>query len=169
MSTINIFRWSSSILNSEPSSDVIQLEELSTMSLYDSVWQVEKSSIIYQHQLSTLGSKENRAVVIIYYHISIPSGINLDCCSMHPTIMEIDKKKQFQCNGGLNLCPCPWDINLVIYWLTDNLSYQGWAKNKSSFFENRIFLVLSLHCTFNFVRKVYLSLFQLQFCVQQLN
>ena len=32
-----MFRWSSSILNPEPASDVIQFEELGTMSLYNSL------------------------------------------------------------------------------------------------------------------------------------
>ena len=30
--------------------------------------------------------------------------------------------KQFQCNRGLSLWPCPCDLNLVIDWHTNNLS-----------------------------------------------
>ena len=86
-----MFRWSSSILNPETASDIIQLEELGTMSLNDSVWPVEQASITYQHQLSTLCFNKNRAAMIIYYHMSIPSGIYLDGCSIHPTITEIEK------------------------------------------------------------------------------
>ena len=37
------------------------------------------------------GKSTFRASVIIYYHMSIPSGIDLDHCSMHPTITEIEK------------------------------------------------------------------------------
>ena len=66
------------------------LEESGTISLNDSVGPVEQASIIYQHQLSTLCSNENKKTVIMYYHMSIPSGINLDCCSTHPTTMKIE-------------------------------------------------------------------------------
>ena len=65
-----------SVLNPEPASDIIQLEESGTKSLDDSIWPVEQASIIYQHQLSVLCSNENRAAMNIYYHISIPSGID---------------------------------------------------------------------------------------------
>ena len=27
----------------------------------------------------------------------------------------------------MNLQPCPWDLNLVIDWHTNNLSHHGWA------------------------------------------
>ena len=99
-----MFKWSSSILNPEPASDIIWLEESGTMSLEDSVC-VEQVSIIYQHQLSTLCSNENRAAVIIYYHMSIPSGIDLDHCSMHPAITKIENNISLK--WGLNLRPCP--------------------------------------------------------------
>ena len=45
-----------------------------------------------------------------------------------PTITKI-KKKQFQFNGGLNLWPCPWELDLGIDWHTNNLSHHGWALN----------------------------------------
>ena len=56
----------------------------------------------------------------------IPSGIDLDPCSMHLAITEIEKN-QFQCNGCLNLRPCHWDHNLVIDWHTNNLSHHSLA------------------------------------------
>ena len=62
---------------------------------------------------------------------SIPSGINLDSYSMHPAIKQI-QQTQYQCNGGLNLWPCPWDLNLVIAWNTNNLSHHGWDYSCSS-------------------------------------
>ena len=94
------------------------------MSLNDSVWPVEQGSNMYQHQLATLCLNENRAAMIIYYYMSIPSGINLDLCWMHPEITEIEKTISVFM-GGLNLQPCPWNINLVIYWYANNLSHQG--------------------------------------------
>ena len=66
------------------------LEELGTMSLDDSEWPVVQASIIYQQQLSTLCLNENKAAMIIY-KLSIPCGIDLDHCSTHPEITEIDK------------------------------------------------------------------------------
>ena len=86
-----MFRWSSWVLNYEPASDIIQLEELGSMSFEDSFWPVEQASIICQHQLSSLCSNDNRAAVIIYYHVEVPSGIDLDRWSTHPTIKEIEK------------------------------------------------------------------------------
>ena len=68
------------------------------MSLDNSVGPVEQVSFIYQHQLSTLCSNENRAAMIMYRHISIPFRIDLDHSSTHPAIRKL--KKQFQCNGG---------------------------------------------------------------------
>ena len=51
---------------------------------------VEQVSFKYQLQLSTLCLNENRAAMIIYYHMAITFGIGLGCCSMHLTIMEIE-------------------------------------------------------------------------------
>ena len=31
---------------------------------------------------------------------------------------------------GLNVRPYPWDLNLVIDWLKNNISYHGWAVKK---------------------------------------
>ena len=50
--------------------DIMQLEELGTMSLDDSVWPVKQASIKYQLQLSTLCSNENRTAMIIYYRMT---------------------------------------------------------------------------------------------------
>ena len=86
-----MLRWSHSVLNPEPANDIIGLEEKCTMSLVDSILPVEQASIIYQHQLSALCSNENKAAMIIYYYMSVPSRINLDHCSMHPAITEIKK------------------------------------------------------------------------------
>ena len=88
--TIEMFRCSSSFLNPEPTSDIIWLEESGKTSLEDSVWPVEQASIIYQHHLSTLCNNEKRAALFIYYHMSITSKIDLDGCSMHPTITDIE-------------------------------------------------------------------------------
>ena len=105
-----MYRWTSSVLNPEPASAIIQLEESGILSLDDSIWPVEQASIIYQVQLSYLCSNENRAAVIIYCHMSIIYGVDLDRCSIHPAITKIEK--QFQCNGGgVNLQPSPWDLN----------------------------------------------------------
>ena len=78
------------------------------MSLEDSVCLVEPASIKYQLHLSTttMCSNENRAALIIYYLMLIPSDIDLDHCSTHHAITEIGKK-QLHCDGGLNLQPCP--------------------------------------------------------------
>ena len=57
----------------------------------DSVWPVEQAFIKYQHQLSTLCSNENRGPMIIYYHMLIPTEIDLDHYSSHPAITEIEK------------------------------------------------------------------------------
>ena len=89
-----MFRWYSSVLNPEPASEIIWLEESGTMSLDDSVRAVEQASITYQLQLSTLCSNENRAAVIIIT-CQFPLELTLDHCSTHPAIMEIEK--QFQC------------------------------------------------------------------------
>ena len=110
-------------MNPEPAIDTIQLKESNIISLNNSVWPVDQASILYQHRLSTLCLNKNRAAIIIYYHVSVPLGIDLDHCSTHPAITEIEK--QYQCNGGLNPQPCPWDLNLVIEWHTSNHS---WAK-----------------------------------------
>ena len=72
------------------------------MSLDDSVLIVEQASIIYKHQLSTLCWNENRAAMINYYHVSIPSEIDLDRYSTHPTITDIEKK--FQCKWSKPYC-----------------------------------------------------------------
>ena len=37
------------------------------------------------------------------------------------------REKIISVQPGLNLWPCPWDLNLVIDWLTDNLSHHCWA------------------------------------------
>ena len=58
------------------------------MSLDNSNLSVEQASIIYQHQLSTLCWNENRATMIIYCHVPIPSGIELYRCYMHPAITQ---------------------------------------------------------------------------------
>ena len=92
-----MFTWSFSVLNPRPASDIIRLEELGTMRLDNSVWPVEQGSIIYQHQLSTLCLNENRAAVIIYYRVSIPSGIFV----LRIIKSRKLKKKQFQFNRGL--------------------------------------------------------------------
>ena len=99
------------------------------LSVHNLVWPVEQVSIIYQHQLSTSSWNENKASQVIFYQMSIPSGIDLDHCSTHPTITE-NKKKQFQGNWGLNLPPCPWDLSLAIDWHTNNLSHHGRASLK---------------------------------------
>ena len=74
------------------------------MSLKDSDWPVTQASIKYQHQLSMLSLNENRAAMIIYYHVSIYSGIDLDHYYMHAIITEIEKTISVQ--RGLNLQPC---------------------------------------------------------------
>ena len=102
-----MFRWSSSALNPEPASENVHVEESGTISLNNLVWPVDQASIIYQHQLSSLCSN---AAVIIYYHMSIPSGIDFDHFSAFLKIMEIEKK--FHCSRGLNLWHCSWDFNL---------------------------------------------------------
>ena len=79
------------VFNPEPASDIIQLVELDTMCPDYSVWPVEQRYIIYQLQFSSLCWNENRAAVIMYYPMSIPSGIDLDLCSTHPAISEIEK------------------------------------------------------------------------------
>ena len=92
----------------------LPVNESSTMSHNNSVWTVVH-----------VGMKENRAAMIIYYRLSIPSGIELDQYSMHPPIMVMEK--QFQFNKVLNPWPCPWDLNLVIDWHINNLSYHCWV------------------------------------------
>ena len=126
-----MFRWSSSTLNTEQASDIIRLEELGTMSLDDLVWPVEHACIIFQHQLSTLSLNKNRAAVIIYYNMSIPSGFDLDCCSMHPSIMDMEKNVSVW-----HLKPCPWDLNLVIDWHTYNLSHKKFAEENVQKIQN---------------------------------
>ena len=117
-----MFRWSASILNPEPASDIIQLEELGIMSLNNSVWQAEQASIIYKFQLSTLLLNENRAAMINYYHISISSRLR----SLLYTSSSHGKwKKQFQYNRVLNLQPCRLDLNLMIDWHNNNLSHNA--------------------------------------------
>ena len=54
--------------------------------------QLSKLPLYCEHQLSTLCSNENREALIVYSHLSIPSGINLDCCSTHPAITKIEKQ-----------------------------------------------------------------------------
>ena len=81
-----MFKWSSSVLNPEPASDIICLEESGAMSRNDSVGPVELAFIIFQDLLSTLGSNEDRAAAIIHHHVTIPSGIDLDHCTTHPEI-----------------------------------------------------------------------------------
>ena len=83
--------WSSSFLNPEPASDIIQLEESGTMSLDDD-WPVEQASFIYQHQLFTLCFNVSRAAMIMYYQMSFPSEINFNNSSMHPALKEIENK-----------------------------------------------------------------------------
>ena len=53
---------------------------------------------------------------------------------MHPAITKIEKKNNF----SLNLQPCPWDLNLVTDWHTNNLSPHGWATdNFLSYFRTK--------------------------------
>ena len=66
-----------------------------------------------------LCSNKNRATIIIYYYVSIISGIDVDCCSTHPAITEIEKNI-FRVNLAL--------VNLVIDWRTYNLSHHDWAR-----------------------------------------
>ena len=129
-----MFRWSSFVLNPQPASDIIHFEESGAMSLGDSVWPVEQDSIIYKHQLFPLCSTEKRAAGIIYYRLSIPSGINLDCWSMHPAITKMEKNNS-SVTGNLNLRPCPWNLNSVIDCHTSNLRQHSWAKNQATDFE----------------------------------
>ena len=65
-----MFRCSSSVLSSEPASDIIWLEELGP-ALMIQINQLRKLPL-YLHQLSTLCSNENRGAVIIYPHMIIP-------------------------------------------------------------------------------------------------
>ena len=89
--------------------------------------QLSKLSLHFEHLLFTVCLNENRAAVIIYYRVSIPSGINLDHCSKHPAIRKIEKQNNFSLKGneGLNLQTCPCNLNLVADGHTNNLSHHG--------------------------------------------
>ena len=86
---------------------------------------VEQASIILWTSV-VYSSNENRAVVIIYYHMSIPSGIDLDRCSTHPAITEIEKN-YFSLTRGLNL-DLPLRFQLSDLLNTYNLSHMAWLR-----------------------------------------
>ena len=113
-----MFRWSSSVLKSEPASTIIWLEEFGTSyasfhyiltSVVNSVFEWEQSSCHYL--LSHFNSLRNWLRSLFY---SSPNHRKM--------------KKNFSVTEGLNLGPYPWDFNLAIDWHTNNLSHHGWAK-----------------------------------------
>ena len=123
LSTILMFRWSFSVLNPELASDIIRLEESGTMkpclfslTSWVSFYFISKSVVysVFQWEQSS------HNYLIIYYHMSISSVMDLGHFSMYPAIKEIEQT--ISVYWGFELTTFPWVLNLVIKWRTNNRS-----------------------------------------------